>query len=64
MPSCHKPCPFCKSKDTVKCSDFGTSVMVKQYYCCHCNTYFEWVKWGDQDPTLDLPEFLQDNEKG
>ncbi|MFQ5753746.1 MAG: hypothetical protein ACE5HI_17295 [bacterium] len=60
MNSSNKKCPFCDSTDTQKQSDFGTSVMVKQYYCRSCKTVFEWIKWGDKDATLDLPDFLKD----
>jgi hypothetical protein len=56
-----KTCPFCGSRDTEKQSDFGTSVMVKQYYCRGCKTVFEWIKWGDSEANLDLPEFLKDS---
>jgi hypothetical protein len=53
-----KACPFCGSTDTQKQSDFGTSVMVRQFYCSGCRTVFEWIKWGDSDK-LDVPDFLQ-----
>lgn len=54
-----KPCPFCGSKDTTKQSDFGTSIMVTQHYCNQCRTVFEYIKWGDDENTLDLPGFLE-----
>jgi RNA polymerase subunit RPABC4/transcription elongation factor Spt4 len=59
----NKKCPFCGSTETEKQSDFGTTIMVKQHYCRNCRTVFEWVKWGDDDPTLDLPEFLKNSHK-
>jgi len=62
MDSRKKNCPFCGSIDTQKLSDFGTSVMVKQYYCNGCRTVFEWIKWGDDD-NLDVPEFLRNGSK-
>lgn len=55
-----KLCPFCRSKNTRKQSDFGTSVMATVHYCIDCNSYFEGIKWGDDDPELDLPDFLKD----
>jgi transposase-like protein len=55
-----KPCPFCKSGDTIRLSDFSTSLMVSLYYCETCKTTFEAIKWGDTSTTLDLPEFLTD----
>ncbi len=54
-----KTCPFCGSTDTAKQADFGTSVMVRQYYCRACRTVFEWVKWGDDESDLDLPTVLK-----
>lgn len=60
MSSPGKRCPFCGSTETTKQSDFGTSLMVKQYYCNSCKTVFEWVKWGDEETMLDLPGFLKD----
>ena len=56
-----KSCPFCHSKDTEKHSDFGTSLMVALYYCRHCHSSFEAIKWGDREATLDLPGFLRDS---
>lgn len=52
-------CPFCESTDTVKRSDFGTSVMVALHYCRHCRSYFEAIKWGDAGADLDVPAFLK-----
>ncbi len=60
MSSPQKTCPFCGADDTVKQADFGTSLMVSQYYCRACHTVFEWVKWGDDQARLDLPDFLKD----
>ena len=53
-----KPCPFCGSSDTVKDSDFSTSLMVGRHYCRRCRSLFEAVKWGDASQQLDLPDFL------
>jgi hypothetical protein len=53
------PCPFCRSPDTVKEADFGTSLMVNRHYCRHCRSSFEAVKWGTRGTDLDLPEFLK-----
>lgn len=58
----NKTCPFCGSTNTAKQSDFGTSVMVRQFYCHHCRSVFEWIKWGD-DSGLDLPDFLKRSSK-
>jgi len=54
-----KACPFCGSQDTVKETDFGTSLMVNRQYCRHCHSFFEAIKWGDRDQDLDLPSFLR-----
>jgi hypothetical protein len=58
-----KACPFCGSGDTVKQSNFGTSLMVAWRYCRACRSNFESIKWGDTDDSLDLPAFLQPHEK-
>lgn len=60
MKSFPKKCPFCGSLNTQKEADFGTSVMVTQHYCNQCRTVFEWIKWGDDDSDLDLPDYLKD----
>ncbi|MFQ5605907.1 MAG: hypothetical protein ACE5HS_21770 [bacterium] len=52
-------CPFCGATETQKQADFGTSIMVKQYYCRACKTVFEWIKWGENESNLDLPDFLK-----
>lgn len=59
-----KICPFCGSKNTEKYADFGTAIMVRQHYCRDCKSVFEWVKWGDDESQLDLPEFLKTPKKG
>ncbi len=59
MSDAPKRCTFCGSSHTEKQSDFGTSVMVRQYYCLDCKSAFEWIKWGDE-AELDLPDFLKD----
>lgn len=57
-----KSCPFCHSTDTEKEADFSTSVMVSLYYCRHCRSRFEAIKWGDRSAQLDVPEFLENPE--
>lgn len=52
-----RTCPFCGSEDTVRESDFGTSLMVARHYCRHCKTHFEAIKWGETEG-LDVPPFL------
>ena len=57
-----KTCPFCHESDTEKRSDFSTALMVSLYYCRTCNTYFESIKWGDDDAQLDVPDFLAESK--
>lgn len=38
-------CPFCDGIETEQFSAFGSAVSVSQYYCRHCRTVFEWMKW-------------------
>jgi hypothetical protein len=54
-----KACPFCHALDTERCADFSTSLMVSLYYCRRCRSYFEAIKWGDEQVPLDLPPFLE-----
>jgi len=59
-----KRCPFCASTNTEKLSDFGTSVMTGQFYCLQCRSAFEYIKWGDKEARLDVPEFLRNSDSG
>ncbi len=38
-------CPFCQSTETELIALFGMQMMTSQYYCRHCHTAFEAVKW-------------------
>ena len=63
MATTTKTCPFCHSGDVEKRSNFSTGLMVSLYYCRACNTYFESIKWGDDDASLDVPDFLAESNK-
>ncbi len=41
------PCPFCDGTDTQLLSPFGGQLSVAQYWCRHCRTGFDFMKWGD-----------------
>ncbi len=45
-------CPFCRSTETEMIALFGMQMMTSQYYCRHCHSAFEAVKWTEspQDP--------------
>jgi len=58
-----KACPFCGSRETERCSDFSTSLMVSLYHCRGCRSYFEAIKWGDDSVQLDLPSFLSPDKQ-
>jgi hypothetical protein len=58
-----KVCPFCHATDTERRADFSTSLMVSLHYCRRCRSYFEAIKWGDQEAPLDLPPFLDPNRR-
>lgn len=45
------PCPFCQEHDTRLLSPFGGQLSVAQYWCNRCRTGFEYLKWGDADPS-------------
>ncbi|OIK09534.1 hypothetical protein BIV60_23630 [Bacillus sp. MUM 116] len=38
-------CSFCSSEDVEKISSFGTAQLVRQYYCNHCHSVFEYIRW-------------------
>ncbi|WP_456061446.1 PaaD-like zinc ribbon domain-containing protein [Alteribacillus persepolensis] len=38
-------CSFCSSEDVTKISSFGTAQLVRQYYCNHCRSVFEYIRW-------------------
>ncbi len=59
MKTKNKKCTFCGSTNTEKQSDFGTSIMVTPHFCLDCKSAFEWIKWGEDDSHLDLPEYLK-----
>jgi C4-type Zn-finger protein len=40
-------CPFCHSTDTEMIALFGMQMMTSQYYCRHCRSAFEAVKWEE-----------------
>ena len=63
MTPANKKCTFCGSMNTEKQSDFGTSIMVTPHFCLDCKSAFEWIKWGESDSHLDLPEYLKESNK-
>ncbi|MBA3584860.1 MAG: hypothetical protein H0W36_10110 [Gemmatimonadetes bacterium] len=42
-------CPHCGSTDVAVESEFGSSLMTRQFYCRGCRTVFEWIKWEAED---------------
>jgi hypothetical protein len=43
------PCPFCDGVDTELVNPFGGQLSVAQYWCRHCRTAFEFIKWDDHE---------------
>jgi transposase-like protein len=43
-------CPFCGSTETEMIALFGMQMMTSQYYCQHCHSAFEAVKWTEPKP--------------
>lgn len=41
-------CPHCGATDVAVESEFGSSLMTRQFYCRACRTVFEWVKWEEE----------------
>jgi hypothetical protein len=46
----HVPCPFCDGTDTKLFSPFGSQLSVATYWCNHCHTAFEKLKWQRKGP--------------
>ena len=42
-------CPFCESTETEMIALFGQQMLTSQYYCRHCHSAFEAVKWQDPE---------------
>lgn len=43
------PCPFCEGTETHLVSPFGPQLSVATYWCRHCHTAFEVMKWKAAD---------------
>jgi hypothetical protein len=43
------PCPFCEGRDTELLNPFGGQLSVAQYWCRHCRTGFEYIKWEEHE---------------
>ncbi|WP_438267118.1 PaaD-like zinc ribbon domain-containing protein [Haladaptatus salinisoli] len=43
-------CPFCGSTDVERESAFGSEISKTQYYCHHCQTMFERLKYDGKRP--------------
>ena len=41
----HATCPFCDGTETELMSPFGPQLSVATYWCRHCHTAFELMKW-------------------
>jgi hypothetical protein len=48
-------CPFCNSADNELFSLFGQTLIGSQYYCNHCHTVFEAVRW-EKEKTSEVSE--------
>ena len=42
-------CSFCSSIKVEKISSFGTAQLVRQYYCNHCHSVFEYIRWQEEE---------------
>jgi hypothetical protein len=40
-------CPFCDRRESHLLNPFGGQLSVAQYWCRHCRTGFEYIKWED-----------------
>lgn len=46
-------CPFCRSGRVQRIALFGTQLLLSQYRCDACGSYFEAVR--DDDPVKEAP---------
>ncbi len=44
-------CVFCNSTDTEEFSLYGQTLMGSQYYCNHCRSVFEVIRFEDEPDT-------------
>ncbi|MGH2521069.1 MAG: hypothetical protein ACRDH2_01080 [Anaerolineales bacterium] len=42
-------CPFCASTETELFALFSQFLLASQYYCRHCRTVFDVVRWEETD---------------
>jgi hypothetical protein len=49
----HPACPFCEREETHLVSPFGPQLSVATYWCRHCHTAFEVMKWKADQPSAD-----------
>lgn len=46
----HPACPFCEGTETWLVSPFGPQLSVATFWCGHCHTAFEYMKWKAASP--------------
>ncbi|MGI9149146.1 MAG: hypothetical protein ACR2IK_21785 [Chloroflexota bacterium] len=53
MPQSFAACPFCSSDSVELVSLFGSQLLLSQYRCLACGSYFEGVRrdGGEAEPT-------------
>ena len=42
-------CAHCGSASVTRVSLFGSQLMTSQYRCGQCRTYFEHIRWDEED---------------
>lgn len=59
-------CAFCGSSEVTRVALFGGQLMTSQYRCRACLTYFEQIRWEDDNPAAkeDRPAVTDVEGKG
>ena len=55
-------CPFCDSTDAELFSLYGQTLLGSQYYCNHCRSIFEAVRFHEEEE--ELAEEDEEQEEG
>lgn len=45
-------CAHCGSASVTRVAPFGSQLMTSQYRCEQCRTYFEHIRWDEEDPQM------------
>ena len=55
-------CPFCQSTKTEMVSLFGQTLLGSQYKCKECHSFFEAVRFNEQQLTSNSQQSTENNQ--